>query len=105
MIYGRKRNNDDTRALHKRRGICRRVWEKELLRNLIFLAIGIVIGIVVFIFNKEFISIILSGVASAVCGYVFCIKDRYSRMSLLDSLIDMYKFSKSQKLYEYRRGR
>lgn len=79
--------------------------KKEFLRNLIFLAIGVVIGIIVFIFNKEFISIVLCGVASAVCGYVFCIKDRYSRMSLIDSLIDMYKFSKSQKLYEYRRGK
>lgn len=77
----------------------------ELLRTSIFSVIGIVVGLIISIFTKNIVSVMLSLVAGSFCGYLFCKKDRYSRTSIVDSLIDMRNFSKSQKKYEYRRNR
>jgi hypothetical protein len=77
----------------------------ELLRTSIFSIVGIVIGLIIFIFTKNLVSIMLSLVGGSFCGYLFCKKDRYSRTSIVDSLIDMRNFSKSQKRYEYRRNK
>lgn len=76
----------------------------ELLRTSIFSIVGVVIGLIISIFTKNLISIMLSLVAGSFCGYLFCKKDRYSRTSIVDSLIDMRNFSKSQKRYKYRRN-
>lgn len=77
----------------------------ELLRTSIFSIVGIVIGLIIFIFTKNLTTIMLSLVGGSFCGYLFCKKDRYSRTSIVDSLIDMRNFSKSQKRYEYRRNK
>lgn len=77
----------------------------ELIRTSIFSLIGIVVGLIIFIFTKNIMSIMLSLVVGSFTGYLFCKKDRYSRTSIVDSLIDMMNFNKSQKKYEYRRNK
>ena len=76
---------------------------KELLRSAIFLLVGGVIGFIIFLFNNQLVTIVFSAVCGGACGYIFCKKDRYSRVSIVDALIDLRKFIKSQKVYEYRR--
>lgn len=76
---------------------------KELLRSGVFVLIGLVIGIGIYIVNGAIVSLVFSTVCGGACGYVFCKKDRYSRVSVIDSLIDFRNFLKSQKIYEYRR--
>lgn len=75
----------------------------ELLRTIGFMVVGLIIGLIVLIFTKNLITVVLITVGASFCGYIFCKKDRYSRISVVDSLIDMRNFGKSQKKYEYRR--
>lgn len=76
----------------------------ELLKASIFSTIGLVIGILLSIlWTKEPTTVVFSVVLGSACGYIFTKKDRYSRQSIIDILFDFYKFSKSQKYYEFRR--
>lgn len=76
----------------------------ELFRSAIFMIIGLIIGIFLMaIWTKELPTVVLSTVIGGGFGYVFCKKDRYSRQSVIDILLDFRRFKNSQKYYEYRR--
>lgn len=75
----------------------------ELLRTGLFAIAGLFIGIIITMWKKDSTVIVLTTVIGAACGYVFCKKDRYTRQSIIDILIDFRKFQKSQKYYEYKR--
>lgn len=78
--------------------------KSELLRASIFSLIGLVIGIILMTaWTKQGTTIVLSTVIASACGYIFCKKDRYSRQSIINILIDFKSFKESQKYYEYRR--
>ncbi len=78
--------------------------KKEFALASIFALVGLLIGsILFFLKTKEVLSIVLGLSIGACAGYVFCKKDRYTRSSLLEDLMNMMNFYKSQKYYEFRR--
>lgn len=90
---------------------CSQGWEisegfgkSEVIKALIFLLSGIVIGFIIMIlFTHKGTTVVLIGGVGAIAGYVFCVKERYSRQSLLENIIDLINYNKSQKYYEWRR--
>lgn len=75
--------------------------KKELLKSIPFILFGFGIGLVISIIRQSIIFPVLGLVIGASGGYIFCKKDRISRESVLDALVSLYQFIKSQKYYEF----
>lgn len=93
---------------------CTSKWEitegfgkEELLKASIGSIIGVIVGVIFSLITKKNMlpTTMVGLVAFSFGGYVFCKKNRYNRTSLVDDLINMRKFYKSQKQYYYRRDK
>ena len=73
----------------------------ELIKSLIATAFGVVLGIVLFLRNNyQPLYIALVPVVVFAISVIFLRKDK-TNTNALDSICEMYEFSKSQKKYEY----
>lgn len=80
--------------------------KEELAKASIGSLIGVIVGGIIALITKNYMVNVMVGlVAFSFGGYIFCKKDRYSRTSIVDTLVDMRKFYKSQKQYYYRRDK
>lgn len=79
--------------------------KEELIKASIGSLTGVLTGLLISVVTKKnMLPITMFCLVSfSFGGYIFCKKDRYSRTSIVDTLLDMHKFSKSQKQYYYRR--
>lgn len=76
--------------------------KEELTKVILWFFIGIVIGIVLFfIKNKDPLYIVFSTFFFSGCAFALTRKDRTNR-SQIDKLVDLYKFSASTKIYDYK---
>lgn len=76
--------------------------KEELVKVLIWFVIGIVVGLILFfIKNKEMVYVVFSAIFFPGLAFALTRKDKTNR-SQIDRLVDLYKFSVSNKRYDYK---
>lgn len=87
--------------VRKRKEIVAGFGGKELILTIIMAGLGLVLGIVIYMWNEKIEFVVTMPIVMGVIAIIFLIKDQ-TNTSLLDSIIRLILFIRSQKRYYYK---
>lgn len=87
--------------VRKRKELIAGYGQQEAIITVVMSIIGFMIGLIIYGFNQKIEYVLIIPIVIGFLTVVMIIKDQ-TNTSLLDSLIRLYWFNKSQKRYEYK---
>lgn len=87
--------------IRKNKEIAEGIGIQEVIKIAILVAIGVVVGLILFIPTKQVYNLVLPPLFLLMFGIIFYKKD-ITNKNAIDRIKEMINFSKSQKVYRYR---